>query len=159
MSAYSQAKRQYLVETCAEAMLTILEAKQRDGEYLPILKKSLIPQIAKRVANTWQKDKYSHVINGKSLNCPNTKFIKSPNNWRDIRNTCNQALKLNGIAWVRYGMKIGNEIEIATNIKQLESISKGTAKQHNFQAELGNKRGATYPLIQVKQLTLTAGLK
>jgi hypothetical protein len=156
MSEFTNAKRQYRIEACAEAMLTILRAKEQNGEYLPIYKKYLIPQIAKRVASSWQKDKYSHVISGKLIQCPDAKFIKVQKNWRDIRNTCNQVLKDSGIAWVRRGTKIGNEIEIAKNLAHLESISKGTAKQHNFQAELGNKRGVNYPLIQVKQLTLTA---
>ena len=154
MSAYTEAKKQYKIEVCAEAMLTILKTKTQDGEYLPLTKKSLIPMIAKRVANEWRKDKYSHVIDGKTISCPDIKFIKSPSNWGDIRNTCNDVLKVNDITWSRNGIKIGNETEKAKNMKQLESISKGTSRQYNYQAERSNKRGATYPFLQVKQLAL-----
>jgi len=154
MSAYTEAKKQYKIEACAEAMLTILKTKTQDGEYLPLTKKSLIPMIAKRVANEWRKDKYSHVIDGKTISCPEIKFIKSPKNWGEIRNVCNDALKVNDITWSRNGIKIGDEVEKAKNMKQLESISKGTSKQYNYQAERSNKRGAKYPMLRVKQLAL-----
>ena len=154
MSAYTEAKKQYKIEACAEAMLIILKSKTQDGEYLPLTKKSLIPMIAKRVANEWRKDKYSHVIDGKTISCPDIKFIKSPKNWGGIRNTCNDALKLNGVTWSRDGIKIGNETDIAKNMKQLESLSKGVTKQYNYQADRSNKHGAKYPHLQVKQLAL-----
>ena len=154
MSAYTEAKKQYKIEACAEAMLTILKSKTQGGEYLPLTKKSLIPLIAKRVANEWRKDKYSHVIDGKTIGCPDIKFIKSPTNWGAIRNVCNDALKVNDITWSRNGIKIGNEVEKAKNMKQLEAISKGTSKQYNYQAERSNKHGAKYPYLQVKQLAL-----
>jgi hypothetical protein len=154
MSAYTEAKKQYKIEACAEAMLTILKSKTQGGEYLPLTKKSLIPMIAKRVANEWRKDKYSHVIDGKTIGCPDNKFIKSPKNWGNIRNACNDVLQFNGITWSRNGIKIGGEAEIAKNMKQLESISKGTTKQYNYQADRSNKRGAKYPYLQVKQLAL-----
>ena len=154
MSAYTEAKKQYKIEACAEAMLTILKSKTQNGEYLPLTKKSLIPMIAKRVASEWRKDKYSHVIDGKTISCPEIKFIKSPKNWGEIRNVCNDALKVNDITWSRNGIKIGNEIEKAKNMKQLEAISKGTSKQYNYQAERSNKRGEKYPMLQVKQLAL-----
>jgi len=157
MSAYTEAKRQYKVEACAEAMLTILNSKTQGGEYLPLTKKSLIPMIAKRVANEWRKDKYSHVINGKTIGCPEIKFIKSQVNWRAIRNTCNDALKINDITWCRDGIKIGSEVDKANNMKQLEAISKGTTKQYNYQADRSNKHGAKYPYLQVKQLALPGG--
>jgi hypothetical protein len=154
MSAYTEAKKQYRVEACAEAMLTILKSKTQNGEYLPLVKRSLIPIIVKRVANEWRKDKYSHVINGKVISCPDIKFIKSPKNWSEIRNTCNNVLQYEGVTWSRDGIKIGSEPEIAKNMHQLESISKGTTKQYNYQAERSNKRGASYPYLQVKQLAL-----
>jgi hypothetical protein len=154
MSAYTEAKKQYKIEACAEAMLTILKSKTQDGEYLPLTKKSLIPMIAKRVASEWRKDKYSHVIDGKTIGCPDVKFIKSPPNWRNIRNVSNDALKVNGITWSRAGIKIGSEVDIAKNLSQLESITKGTTRQYNYQAERSNKRGATHPFLQVKQLAL-----
>ncbi len=154
MSAYTEAKKQYKIEACAEAMLTILKSKTQGGEYLPLTKKSLIPMIAKRVANEWRKDKYSHVIDGKTIDCPTAKFIKSPNNWSEIRNTCNDVLKINDITWSRNGIKIGNEVDKAMNMKQLEAISKGTTKQYNYQAERSNKHGTNYPFLQVKQLAL-----
>ncbi len=154
MSAFTDAKKKYRIETCAEAMLTILKSKTQGGEYLPLTKKSLIPMIAKRVANEWHKDKYSHVIDGKPISCPDIKFIRAPKNWSAIRNTCNDVLKYNGVTWSRDGIKIGGEPEIAKNMKQLASISKGATKQYNYQANLSNKRGANYPYLQVKQLAL-----
>ena len=154
MSAYTEAKKQYKVEACAEAMLTILKSKTQNGEYLPLTKKLLIPMIAKLVAKEWRKDKYSHVIDGKTISCPDIKFIKYQPNWKLIRNTCNDALKIEDIVWDRNGTKIGTEIEKAKNMKQLEAISKGTSKQYNYQAERSNKRGGKYPFLQVKQLAL-----
>ena len=111
MSAYTEAKKQYKVEACAEAMLTILKSKTQGGEYLPLTKKSLIPMIAELVAKEWQKDRHSHVIDGKTIGCPDIKFIKSPPNWGAIRNVCNDALKVNDITWSRNGIKIGNEVK------------------------------------------------
>lgn len=154
MSAYTEAKKQYKIEACAEVMLTILKSKTHNGEYLPLTKKLLIPMIAKLVAKEWHKDRHSHVIDGKTISCPNIKFIKSPENWGAIRNTCNDVLKINGVTWSRDGIKIGGEPEIAKNMRQLESISKGTAKQYNYQAERSNKNGAKYQFLQVKQLSL-----
>jgi len=157
MSAYTEAKKQYKIEACAEAMLTILKLQEQEREYLPLTKKKLIPMIAKRVANDWRKDKYSHVIDGKTIGCPDIKFIRYQPNWKLIRNACNDALPFNGITWDWSGTKIGGEPEIAKNMKQLESISKGTTKQYNYQAERSNKHGAKYPYLQVKQLALPSG--
>lgn len=154
MSEFTEAKRQYRIEACAEAMLTVLQSKTKGGEYLPFTKKSLIPMIAKRVANEWRKDKYSHVIDGKAISCPNDKFIRVQKNWSAIRNTCNDALVSANITWSRDGIKIGGEPDVAKNMKQLESLSKGATNQYNRQASLSNKRGANYPYLQVKQLAL-----
>lgn len=156
MTEYTDEKRVYKIEACAESLVKVLKSNKQRGKYLPVFKKELFELTAEHVASAWRKDKYFHTVDGKrEIKCPDYKFIK--HNWSDIKNACHQLLKSYYVTWDRHGIKIGGEVELTMNLKHLANISKGAVKQHNIEAELSNKRGAAHQFLQVKQLALPGG--
>lgn len=157
MSDYTQEKRAYMIEACAEAVVKVLKSQpKKQGKYLPINKYRLFILAAERVANDWQSDKHFHSIDGKrEIPCPDADYIRR--NWGVVKNAGNELLRNRYITPVmgrQGGMIIGGDKELAIALNHQEKVVKGTVRQHNIQAELANKRGSAYQFLQVKQLAL-----
>lgn len=160
MSEYTDEKRSYMIDACAEAIVKVLKSQSKvKGKYIPINKYKLFERAASHVADEWQNDKYFHSIDGKrEIPCPNADYIRR--NWATVKNVGNTLLRnryitpLNGR---NGGIVIGGDKELSLVLKHQENVIKGTVRHHNIQAELANKRGSAFQYLQVKQLMLPVG--
>lgn len=152
MSEYTESKKNYRIEACADSLRDVLKEYKNGRKYLSVKKHLLLEQTANRVVADWRKDKYFHTVDGKrEIDCPNIDFIRA--NWKSIREYCTQQLNTK-VTWSFDGIKIGNVDDYLSNQKHLESLAKGTTKVHNSRADYINHHGGQSQYLQVKLLSL-----
>jgi hypothetical protein len=156
VSEITEAVHEIKVEEVAEATVLFLNDIYVANPTMTVKKATIIPKIAKLVAEGRRIDGYNYIptVENRAVREPNEKWII--NNWKHVTLFIAEELE-KYIVWDRDGVRLGTFEEYQEQQEMIENIADGVASSFNRRATIINSRGGESVYISVNVFQLPEG--